>query len=121
VILDGERFDIRSQVYTMGGYSAHADRVDLIRCSGKVGPGRIKLLHGDPDARTGLEAALRTSLPGISLEAAYCRRTVINFIKIMKNFGKALIFFLKRRNNRTYIILPVPALISYVAISISLS
>ncbi len=69
VILDGERFDIRAQVHTLGGYSAHADRDDLIRWAGMVGPECIKLVHGEPEAKASLEVALRSSLPGILVEA----------------------------------------------------
>ncbi|WP_425354249.1 MBL fold metallo-hydrolase RNA specificity domain-containing protein [Ectopseudomonas mendocina] len=29
--MDGQRYDIRAQVYTLGGYSAHADQNGLVR------------------------------------------------------------------------------------------
>lgn len=53
VNLDGQRFDIRAGVHTIGGYSAHADQSDLMAfIQGiKQGPGRIRIVHGDPDAK----------------------------------------------------------------------
>ncbi len=65
VILDGERITIRARIHTLGGYSAHADQADLIRWAGAIGPKQIKLVHGDADARIGLEAAF--SVAGLAL------------------------------------------------------
>lgn len=58
VVLDGERFPIRARVSTLGGYSAHADREDLIRWARAVGPKQIKLVHGEAEARQALGAAV---------------------------------------------------------------
>jgi metallo-beta-lactamase family protein len=65
VVLDGERYDIRAQVHTLGGYSAHADRenlLDFVRCMRKK-PGEVRLVHGDPDAKRSLAEGLREVLP----------------------------------------------------------
>lgn len=52
-----KRVDIRAGVYTLGGYSAHADQKDLInfvkRMRGK--PKRIRIVHGDEGAKAELK------------------------------------------------------------------
>jgi metallo-beta-lactamase family protein len=56
VYLDGERVTIKAKVHTLTGYSAHADRTELIEWvqSMPEKPGRIKLVHGDFAARKAL-------------------------------------------------------------------
>ncbi|WP_421622143.1 MBL fold metallo-hydrolase RNA specificity domain-containing protein [Alkalilimnicola ehrlichii] len=60
VDLDGERFDIRAGITTIGGYSAHADQQDLLRFvqQMKRPPGAIRLVHGSARAREALANAL---------------------------------------------------------------
>ena len=60
VELEGERYDIRAGVTTIGGYSAHADQQDLLRFvrQMKRPPKTIKLVHGAPSARTQLAQTL---------------------------------------------------------------
>lgn len=60
VDLEGERYDIRAGVHTLGGYSAHADQADLLRFVRRMHhrPAEIRLIHGDPEAKRGLAAAL---------------------------------------------------------------
>ncbi|MCD4754251.1 MAG: hypothetical protein K8R75_00390, partial [Deltaproteobacteria bacterium] len=60
VILDGERFDIKSKVHQLTGYSAHADQKELIDWIGSMPekPGRIKLVHGDSGAQRALYKAI---------------------------------------------------------------
>ena len=65
VELDGERFDIRAQVHTISGYSAHADQrglVDFVRKMRKP-PRQIRLIHGDPQASEALARLLRDYVP----------------------------------------------------------
>lgn len=65
--LDGERIDIRAQVHTLGGYSAHADAknlVDFVRRM-RYKPTEIRLVHGEPAAREALAAALVEGLPRV--------------------------------------------------------
>jgi len=66
VLLDGRRIDIRAQVHTIGGYSAHADQQDLIDfVTGIPTPPReLRLVHGDPGAKAALAKRLRAALPG---------------------------------------------------------
>jgi metallo-beta-lactamase family protein len=65
VELDGQRFDIRAQVHTISGYSAHADQKNLVDFVGrmKVRPGHIRIVHGDEDAKAELQRRLRALLP----------------------------------------------------------
>jgi len=60
VYLDGERLTIRANVYTLPGYSAHADQKGLVdwiaSMPGK--PGSIKLVHGEGGARRALADVL---------------------------------------------------------------
>ena len=65
VDLDGERYDIRAQVHTISGYSAHADQqglVDFVRRMQRR-PREIRLIHGDPQASETLAGLLRAYVP----------------------------------------------------------
>lgn len=61
VELDGQRYDIRAQVHTMGGYSAHADQAGLLGFIRRMHrlPEEIRIVHGDPEAKRGLALALK--------------------------------------------------------------
>jgi metallo-beta-lactamase family protein len=65
VLLDGERHDIRAQVHTIGGYSAHADQQNLMDFVTGIAtpPQEIRLVHGDDGAKAELVAKLRAALP----------------------------------------------------------
>ena len=65
VELDGERFDIRGEVHTLTGYSAHADRQDLIAFVRGMArpPGEIRLVHGERSAKEALKGALEKVCP----------------------------------------------------------
>ena len=60
VNLDGERKTIEASVYTLTGYSAHADRKGLVDwvTSMPEKPGAIKLVHGESHARLKLGEVL---------------------------------------------------------------
>ena len=60
VELDGERFDIRAGVESIGGYSAHADQAGLIAFATGMQrpPQEIRILHGDTAAKQALAARL---------------------------------------------------------------
>ena len=66
VLLDGKRYDIHAQVHTIGGYSAHADKRNLIDFVANMPnpPGEIRLVHGDTGAKAALASALRHAVPG---------------------------------------------------------
>jgi metallo-beta-lactamase family protein len=61
VVLDAERIDIRAQVHTLGGYSAHADAKNLVDFVRRMRwkPAEIRLVHGEPAAREALAELLR--------------------------------------------------------------
>jgi len=47
----GEDIPVRAKLYTIGGFSAHADRDELLSWHGKLGqPSRTFLVHGEEDA-----------------------------------------------------------------------
>ncbi|MCF7994756.1 MAG: MBL fold metallo-hydrolase [Chromatiaceae bacterium] len=64
VMLDGERYDIRAQIHTIGGYSAHADQRGLIEFVTGIPrvPVEVRLVHGDEGAKTVLAGKLREVL-----------------------------------------------------------
>lgn len=59
--LDGQPYEIRAKVFTVPGYSAHADQNGLVEFVTGMArwPARIRLVHGDPPARRALAARLR--------------------------------------------------------------
>lgn len=61
VDLDGERFNIRANVDTIGGYSAHADQKGLLKfvTGMRRWPQEIRVVHGDPGAKRALAEVLR--------------------------------------------------------------
>lgn len=65
VELDGQRYDIRAAVHTLGGYSAHADQQNLIDfiAAMQPAPSRVILVHGDDRAKQALQQALRRQFP----------------------------------------------------------
>lgn len=60
VSLDGRRYDIRAQVHTISGYSAHAGQKDLINFIRRMRrpPGQVRLIHGDDAAKQMLKEKL---------------------------------------------------------------
>ncbi|MBC7185255.1 MAG: MBL fold metallo-hydrolase, partial [Marinobacter sp.] len=65
VELDGERYDIRARVHQVGGYSAHAGQIDLLRFVQGIpqAPKEIRVVHGDLEAKEALRAKLKGLLP----------------------------------------------------------
>jgi metallo-beta-lactamase family protein len=65
VLLDGQRYDIRAQVRSLSGYSAHADQQDLIDFVTGIpsAPREVRLVHGDHGAKAALAERLRVALP----------------------------------------------------------
>ncbi|MDM8524723.1 MBL fold metallo-hydrolase [Desulfococcaceae bacterium HSG8] len=61
VITDGERVPLGAKVYSLTGYSAHADQKGLVEWveSMPEKPGKIKLVHGDTLARQTLASVFR--------------------------------------------------------------
>ncbi len=69
VELDGERFDIRAAIHTIGGYSAHADQADLLRfvTGMKRAPDAVRIVHGEEGAKETLRDELARRLPHTSI------------------------------------------------------
>ena len=61
VTLDHERIDIRAQIHTLGGYSAHADQRELLEfMQTTVAPVRdVRLVHGELPAKQALAAQIQ--------------------------------------------------------------
>jgi len=60
VELDDKRYSISARVTSLGGYSAHAGREDLIRFINRIPdlPQQVRIVHGDADAKASLQNAL---------------------------------------------------------------
>jgi len=69
VELDDRRYTIKAGVYTLSGYSAHADRDTLIRFVKRMRkkPAEIRLVHGDDGAKKALQQALIKLFPDINV------------------------------------------------------
>jgi len=63
--LDGHRVDIRAQVHSLSGYSAHADQKDLVNFVRRmtVKPQHIRIVHGDPEAKAALKQCFEALVP----------------------------------------------------------
>lgn len=61
VTLDQQRFDIAAGVYTINGYSAHADQRNLVNFVKRMHcrPATIYLVHGDSQAKAALKVELQ--------------------------------------------------------------
>lgn len=62
VDIDGQRYTIQADVMTIGGYSAHADKNDLLRFIAEIPtlPGCVRIVHGDESAKAEFKQALYT-------------------------------------------------------------
>ncbi|RTE65263.1 MBL fold metallo-hydrolase [Amphritea opalescens] len=65
VYLDDERIDIKAGVYTLSGYSAHADQKDLVNFVKRMRhkPKEIRIVHGDKEAKQVLKTKLGEVCP----------------------------------------------------------
>ena len=72
VILDNRKYNIKAGIYTISGYSAHADQQNLIRFvkGMRRKPGEIRLVHGDRNAKGVLQKALRDRFPKCKITTA---------------------------------------------------
>ena len=63
VVLDHQRYPIRAQIHTIGGYSAHADQGELLEfLQTTVQPvHNVRLVHGETSAKTALAAAINNA------------------------------------------------------------
>ncbi|WP_410505845.1 MBL fold metallo-hydrolase RNA specificity domain-containing protein [Marinobacter sp. AL4B] len=65
VELNGERYDIRTKVHQVSGYSAHTGQEDLLRFIEGIPlpPKEIRIVHGDSHAKQEFATILKTRLP----------------------------------------------------------
>ncbi len=55
----GEEVVVRARIYTINGFSAHADQAELLDWADAAKPDHVLLVHGENHALTALQAALR--------------------------------------------------------------
>jgi metallo-beta-lactamase family protein len=69
VEMDRQRYTINAGVYTVSGYSAHADQDALINFVDRIQdkPKEIRLIHGDDDAKSELKEKLKALFPTINV------------------------------------------------------
>jgi metallo-beta-lactamase family protein len=69
----GDEVPVRAEVCEMSGLSAHADRNELLRwckaCNGV--PGRVAIVHGEPESAQAFGATLRTELSWNTIVPGY--------------------------------------------------
>jgi metallo-beta-lactamase family protein len=60
----GREIQVKARIETLDGLSAHADRGEILAwlSAAKQRPGRIHLVHGEPEARDALSATIRERL-----------------------------------------------------------
>lgn len=61
VRIHGREIAVRAEIETIDGLSAHADRNEILRWLGSsdAKPGRVHLVHGEPEARSALATLIR--------------------------------------------------------------
>jgi metallo-beta-lactamase family protein len=65
VTLFGEKVAVRAKVFTIGGFSAHADQQDLLKWAGHFAATsrpRVFVIHGEPQSSEALADAIRRQL-----------------------------------------------------------
>lgn len=77
VTLFGEEVPVRAEVVEMSGFSAHADRNELLRwcrsCTGT--PGKVAIVHGEPESAEAFGATLKKEL-GWNIHIARYNETI---------------------------------------------
>ncbi|MPT17408.1 MAG: MBL fold metallo-hydrolase [Pseudomonas sp.] len=73
VEMDGQRYAIRAQVHTIGGYSAHADQKGLVGFVTRMRhwPSEVRIVHGDPASKLALANALASRYEQASRSARF--------------------------------------------------
>lgn len=61
VVIDGQRIEIKAEVLTLNGYSAHADQKGLVQFikGMRHKPQQVRIIHGDMQAKLVLQALLQ--------------------------------------------------------------
>ena len=65
VYLDGEKIEIKAEIHSVSGYSAHADQESLLNFVKRMRypPSDIRLVHGDEQAKQHLSKRLKIQFP----------------------------------------------------------
>lgn len=66
----GEEIAVRARVYTIGGFSAHAGRSQLVDWVLSAGPRRVVTYHGEPEAQDALATAIERASKDTRVTAA---------------------------------------------------
>ena len=71
--LDGAEICLAAQVHQLSGFSAHADRDDLLRFVRQMAtpPKAVRVVHGEPQVQQAFARQLR-QLPGIAAVSCGC-------------------------------------------------
>ncbi len=59
----GEPVAVRARIYTINGFSAHADRTNLLNYVKKARPKKLFIVHGEPRAQRALASTIQKVLP----------------------------------------------------------
>ena len=59
----GEPVAVRARIYTINGFSAHADRTSLLKYVKKARPKKLFIVHGEPNAQNALAKTIKKALP----------------------------------------------------------
>ena len=63
VTIFGEPIAVRARIYTINGFSAHADRTSLLNYVKKARPKKLFIVHGEPRSQTALASTIKKVLP----------------------------------------------------------
>ncbi|GAX62941.1 metallo-beta-lactamase family protein [Candidatus Scalindua japonica] len=78
VTIDGKRIDVGAGVHEISGYSAHADKDDLVRWVMRFRnkPSKIFLVHGEAESKKSLKKELDTM--GLDVTVARKKRYIVD-------------------------------------------
>jgi metallo-beta-lactamase family protein len=71
----GEDVAVRSRIWTINGFSSHADQPILLDWLGKAQPRQVFLVHGEPASLEGFRKEIRSTL-SIDPHVAVWKETV---------------------------------------------
>lgn len=69
VYLDHEKVDIKAEIHTLSGYSAHADQQNLLNFVKRMRkkPREIRIIHGDDEAKHVLQGKMKELFPAVEV------------------------------------------------------
>ena len=63
----GDTFSVRAEVLSLHAFSAHADKLELLRYIRRARPKHVFLVHGEPESRAALAEMLARHLPSAGI------------------------------------------------------